>query len=323
MCTLSIIPVYRSRRDGARAVGFRLVFSRDEQRSRPAALPPRWHEVRAEEGGSGVGGKVRAIWPTDAQAGGTWIAGTTTGVVVCLLNAAPDPMPRLPEASRMLSRGGIIPAVLSRVCVAEVGRVADEIIRAVGAMDLERYAPFRLVALEPLGANVIANGESASGAHWGRSHRRGLVAAWHRDGALRVQEMADGPVCLASSGLGDARVLGRIDLFGNEVVRAGATPASQDRFHRHAWANSPETSVLMSRADARTVSITTVEVVPDAASDAGGAGRHGTGWTVEMEYVPVRESTAAAANAREAEPRAQRAREARTGAAVLRRAPLE
>lgn len=223
----------------------------------------------------------------------------------------------------MLSRGGIIPAVLSRVCVAEAGRVADEIVRAVGEMDLERYAPFRLVALEPLGADASANGHGADGAHWGRSQRRGLVAAWHRDGALRVDELADGPVCLASSGLGDAKVLGRIGLFRDEVVRAGATAAAQDRFHRHVWANSPETSVLMSRADARTVSITTVEVVPDAASEAGGASWHGTGWTVEMEYMPVRESSAAATGARAEERQVERAREAHAGAAVLRRAPLE
>jgi hypothetical protein len=41
---------------------------------------------------------------------------------------------------------------------------------------------------------------------------------------------------------------------------AGGPAVAQDAFHHHQWPGRGELSVLMSRADARTVSITTVEI---------------------------------------------------------------
>jgi hypothetical protein len=39
-----------------------------------------------------------------------------------------------------------------------------------------------------------------------------------------------------------------------------STPAAQDAFHRHSWEGREHVSVQMSRAEARTVSRTTVEL---------------------------------------------------------------
>jgi hypothetical protein len=52
----------------------------------------------------------------------------------------------------------------------------------------------------------------------------------------------------------------------------GPTPERQDEFHRYTIPGRAEVGVLMSRPDARTVSITTVETGP-----AG----------VQMQYEPV------------------------------------
>jgi len=78
---------------------------------------------------------------------------------------------------------------------------------------------------------------------------------------LRDQPL-DRPVMFTSSGLGDARVEGPRrelfhDWFGDDPAQ---WPAQQDAFHRHRWPDRPELSVCMSREDARSVSLTVVEV---------------------------------------------------------------
>lgn len=250
MCTVTLIPIHRTH-----GVGFRLVFSRDEQRERPDAVAPVWR--RLADG-------TRATWPTDAKAGGTWIASSERGLVLCTLNANLEPAPAMPPSALLASRGEIIPALIALPGV-------DAVASALAGMDLNRFAPFRLVGAEP----IRADGATAP-------TRRALIMSWDRV-ALRVVEVGTGPLCLASSGLGDSKVLPRLALFRDLVVRAGGTSAAQDRFHRHAWPAMPEISVLMTRSDARTVSVTTVEVSP----------RAGQGWNVDMAYLAVREASAA------------------------------
>ena len=89
------------------------------------------------------------------------------------------------------------------------------------------------------------------------------------------------PACFVSSGLGDRRVAPRLGLF-NALVRPvvtgeiAAVREAQDAFHRHTWKSRRNISVMMTRKDARTVSVTTVEVAPG-----------GEGAGVEMKYRPV------------------------------------
>lgn len=69
MCTVTFLPLGLA--------GFILTANRDEQHSRPPALPPRRH----------LAGGMPLVFPKDTQAGGTWIA-TSGSVTVCLLNGA-------------------------------------------------------------------------------------------------------------------------------------------------------------------------------------------------------------------------------------------
>jgi hypothetical protein len=83
----------------------RMVCNRDESRSRPAALPPQVREF----------GKQRAILPIDPVSGGTWIAASSAGLAMTLLNSYPAPAgPLAPGATEELleSRGTIIPYLL-------------------------------------------------------------------------------------------------------------------------------------------------------------------------------------------------------------------
>jgi hypothetical protein len=250
MCTLSIIALdYPVTNEGPHRGGFRVVCNRDEHRERSAASVPRW---RALPTGS------RAIWPTDTHSGGTWIGGSEHGLVLAVLNHYPTPGISVVGLSGLRSRGLMIPELISEpTAEAVAARVRDN--------DLEKYAPFRLVAIDTRG---------------GREFPRAAEIRWNRT-ELAVSWTAGEALCFASSGLGDARAAPRLPLFREMVVDAGVNAERQDEFHRHTWPDRPEVSVMMSRTEARTVSVTRLEML--RTSDPAR-------FDVKMRYEPVPES---------------------------------
>lgn len=245
MCTLSIITLRDA--TGPVAAGYRVVMNRDEQMERPEALAPRW---RTQDEGRGP---CRVLAPTDPASGGTWIAATSRGMVFCLLNLNPEPAPPVPGDPE--SRGGIIGRLVTSDSPVEA-------MERLGALDLSRTPPFRLVCVGPDDSGV----QGSPRIHLARWDLRAL--AFER--GLRT------PLCLVSSGLGDSRVAQRLDLFA-EIVAGAPTPALQDQFHRHRWPDRPHVSVMMDRGEARTVSVTTVEVTAGPEQSA----------EVRMSYLPV------------------------------------
>lgn len=251
MCTLSIIAV-RSPNGGW---GFRAVCNRDENRDRPPAKPPAWRPIPDDALGR------KAVWPTDIQGSGTWIGANSGGLLLCLLNLNPSPPPMLPPPQSLRSRGLVIPSLIAAADAADA-------LGALQELDLDVFAPFRLVAVDARASGV-----------------RILEARWDRE-ELALAQPVRPPACFVSSGLGDALVLPRLDLFQSQVAPHAEADASQaqDRFHQHAWPDRPEISVLMRRDDARTVSITTVQVL---------------GGSVAMDYAPVPAERQAHASAAE------------------------
>ncbi len=235
MCTVSVIPMH---------AGFRVVCNRDERHDRADASPPRWRTIRG----------VRVIYPADGEAGGTWIAASESGLVLSLLNVNLTPDEResgQPPAGRF-SRGKLIPLLAPSAD-------ASAAIGALREMDLDAFAPFRMVAADRTGGVL-----------------RVLDARWDRRD-LTLGTVEGSSACFVSSGLGDERALPRLDLF-RELVGGAVTPAAQDVFHNHAWPERREISVMMHRDDARTVSVTGVEVEPSR-----------EGYAVKMRYRPVLE----------------------------------
>ena len=228
MCTVTIITL-RDREDRPR--GYRLVSSRDEQRDRPPAEPPAWH--------SNVDAVPEAIWPRDTEGGGTWIAANTAGLTLSILNLNLEPPPDL-RGLDLHTRGRIIPDLIA-------AERAEQAMDRLGGLALDRLAPFRLVAVD--------------GGGGGGAEPSVFVARWDRE-ALEIRAIEVGPWCFVSSGLGDSKVVPRLDLFEQMVARPGPTPARQDAFHGHRWPDRPQISVLMSRPDARTVSITSATCRP-------------------------------------------------------------
>ncbi len=179
-------------------------------------------------------GERQAILPIDPSSGGTWLAVNDAGLLFALTNR--NPIGPTPTATK--SRGDLIPSLLDSGSFAEVRRRLDTI-------PANEYAPFRLIAL---------------------GHPCVAVLTW--DGFSPRDELrsAKTPMAFTSSGLGDQLVEGpRLELFESMVARARDPEAGQEAFHQHIWADRPHLSVNMSRADARTVSFTLVEVTPTEA----------------------------------------------------------
>jgi hypothetical protein len=119
MCTLSFLPA-----DG----GCHLLMNRDEQRTRPNALPPRLHHS----------GKLRSIYPSE-QGGGTWIGVNDAGLCGALLNWYARPILIDRPA---FSRGLIIPTLLGASSI-------EGAVLFLHSLPIAKLAPFRLFLFDP------------------------------------------------------------------------------------------------------------------------------------------------------------------------------
>jgi Transport and Golgi organisation 2 len=202
--------------------GVRIVHSRDELRSRRKALPPRLLQAGAHA----------AILPLDPDSGGAWVAATDAGMALAVLNV--NERPCACRTPRGRSRGLIIPALL------DCSTINAALAKAL-AWPSDKFAPHRLVLIDEREiAQVVVRARGPQ-----TVFRRSLTA----------------PFLFTSSGLGDSLVKGpRRRLFRRHFAAPGARAAQQDAFHRLRWPRHPEIGVRMSRPDAETVSLTTIEI---------------------------------------------------------------
>jgi uncharacterized protein with NRDE domain len=221
MCTLSVLRRPGSADDREPPL-WRVSFNRDERRTRPPALPPQQH----------IYDNRAAVYPLDPLGGGTWIAVSSAGLVFALLNGYSDGDARPQAAPAAKSRGLIIPALLS-------ADTLDAATTRVQAIDPSAFLSFRLVIVADHGAlEAVSDGQRlecdvvAEGAAWMRS----------------------------SSSARPEDVLPHRRAMFQEDVAPSLRAAAQDRFHLTRHATDPALGVLMQRDDARTVSVTTVEV---------------------------------------------------------------
>lgn len=113
MCTLSWI---------LNKKGYEVFFNRDEQRSRPKALPP------------SLDTNTGTIMPVDPLGQGTWIATNSHGMTLCLLNNYQKQADMNP-ALTYLSRGKLIP---------NLANTEINIFLKLKQLDLKNYLPFFL-----------------------------------------------------------------------------------------------------------------------------------------------------------------------------------
>ena len=231
MCTLTALPGELLEADSAAPRVMRIVFNRDERRHRLPGLPPRIV----------VAGHRRALMPIDGDAGGSWIAVNDVSLVVALLNLTPPSGEHVPELANRIprrSRGHIVPAL------AATGSI-DDARRVIEATDVGAYEPFRAVCLHRL--------------QW-------FEARWTGQRFQTQRGPIGRPLIWTSSSLGDDVVTGpRGALFDRWFAERPLSPDTQDAFHHHTWEDRPEVSVRMSRSDAHTVSITTIDLTATGA----------------------------------------------------------
>jgi hypothetical protein len=185
------------------------------------------------------------ISPVDSESLGTWVAASAAGLVFVLLNFNRDEA--IARHVPTTSRGHVIPALVGAYDY-------DEASSRLGALDVGRFGPFRLVITDGLALGI---------------------GQWNGTRLVRADSRLTQPAVLSSSSLGDDLVeLPRRTLFEDLLAQEVNPWRAQDRLHRHAWPDRRHLSVLMSRATARTVSRTVVETDRDMAA---------------MRYAPILE----------------------------------
>jgi hypothetical protein len=190
--------------------GYELFCNRDESRTRKPALPP---TLQRRAG-------VRFIAPTDADAGGSWIAVNEFGLALCLLNYYPaDGGPRCVVAAP--SRGLLLVSLID-------SRSGAEAAKKLRKTSLESYRPFLLLVLEP-SKPVVQH-------------------AW--DG--RTLSSADAQLPITTSSFDTANVIA--------ARRAKFAELHGEAYHMSRDERGGAYSVCMSRDDAQTVSFSHVIV---------------------------------------------------------------
>ena len=171
----------------------------------------------------------RVVMPVDAQGGGTWVAAAESGLVFALLNGADAPGTAVTPAP---SRGWVIPRLVESESI-------DDALRRLQELDLSAFRPWRLIV--------------SDGVRFLDAERRAGGRLRYLKGLMPARFMA------TSSSRRQAEALRR----RSEVFRELVVPAderTQDRFHVDRCEEDPALGVLMERADARTVSRTTIEI---------------------------------------------------------------
>jgi hypothetical protein len=223
VCTVSLLRApwigEESQADGSKLPLFRVVANRDEQRSRPGALPPR----RTRHEG------IDVVAPVDPVGSGTWIAASSAGLVFVLLNEY-GPVASTDRGLR--SRGLVIPALFGSESL-------DVVPGRASSLDPKSFLPFRLLVADRHHlVEVVSDGQTFT---------------------FGSRDTASGHVLRCSSLVDQQRARAcRTALFGHIVT--GPSRWAQDAFHRATWPDDEALGVRMSRGDACTVSVTTVEV---------------------------------------------------------------
>ena len=205
--------------------GYTLLCNRDEILSRKPALAP----AVKEHGG------VRFIAPEDGDYGGAWIAVNQFALSVCLLNHYQDSGA---DGTNHTSRGLLL------LDMAECSSGA-EVLRKVCAVDLIRFQPFSLLALEP--------------------DRDALVIEWTGTTCL-IQHEGESAMPLSSSSYKTASVIeARRNCFERLTAgRSRVDAATLFRFHASHSPGRSAYSPCMHRGDARTVSFSWIKATREA-----------------------------------------------------------
>ncbi len=201
--------------------GYCLFFNRDESRDRPIGLPPEVHSI----------GDSRFVCPRDPVGGGTWLLVNEHGMSLGLLNyyeAQMDYQPSEPKSRGMLP-----------IAFANCQTLVD-IESAILDADFAPYPPFHLLA-------VSAEAEAS-------------LITWNgKTKSIHHPEVKDLPISTSSFETKEV-INSRKELFEQEVLPQIEQDEVLENFHSHKKPAPDSHAVLMTRSNAKTVSITQINV---------------------------------------------------------------
>ncbi len=221
--------------------GYELFFNRDERKSRR----------RAELPTSQFSDGVQYLSPTDADAGGTWIAVNQYGVSVCLLNHYQ--FEQIETYKNWISRGEMVRRFATITSLVEAETLFN-------SLDLNDYRAFRMFMIDHLGGNRLC--------------------VWDGHSA-RVE--CDVTTPKSSSSVDAKRVKAlRKNLFANLNLSESKRVDDYINYHASHLPSRSKESVCMHRDDANTVSLSHVSV-----SSQGISFRYADGPPCEAELGPA------------------------------------
>jgi len=207
--------------------GYEVFFNRDELRTRPEALPP------AIDGADGV----RFVAPIDRPSGGTWLLANEAGLTLAILNLYEKELPELPGAV-FRSRGLLLMGLAS--C-----RRLEEVAERLHAEAVAQCNAFTLLGFDLGGIDGALR-------IWRWQHDRERITG--------PDDQPEMPVC-SSSFSAERVIAARKRIFATMKSEGEPGPEWLNRFHHFDNAGSPSAeTVLMRRDDARTLSISRVQV---------------------------------------------------------------
>jgi len=204
--------------------GYDLFFNRDERLTRRRAALPTIQSHDHE-----YVGQLSYISPTDADAGGTWIATNEFGITVCLLNHYQ--FEQIETYKNWISRGEIVRQFSNVSALAE----AEVMFKA---MELDDYRAFRMFIIERSGNNRL------------------MVWDGH---AARLERDVTMPKSSSSVDAKNVKAL-RKQLFIDLDLSGSKSAEEYIEYHSSHMPTRSKDSVCMHRDDAQTVSLSHVKV---------------------------------------------------------------
>ena len=206
-------------------LGYTLFFNRDERNTRLPALPPRLE-----------GDRLKWIGPVDGDHGGTWILVNEYGITMGMMNGL---FREVADPDEPRSRGLLVRELAETETIAGLEK-------RIAAIDPFLYRPFRFFAVAP--------DEPVFFAEW-----NGQIVQTRRDPAAQ-------PPIISSSF--DESEVGRRRRAEYERIVMGKENPEVDllqTYHRSHFPSPSAYSVCMHREEARTQSLTRVDVTAEEA----------------------------------------------------------
>ena len=204
--------------------GYTLFFNRDESRFRELAKPP----------AVAVVGNAKCIFPQDPKGGGTWLLVNEHGLTLSLLNYYEAEVQYQPEFPKTRGR---LPLELA---------TAKDLVQArtmLQALDLMPYPPLHFLTVDCSGTALLLTWEG---------NRKAFTSPEWKDLPLSTSSIETTQV-----------VKKRKALFKASVSNASDPVLAMEHFHKSTEPQPAAMAVLMTRQDAKTVSVSRVTVNRD------------------------------------------------------------